>query len=143
MKGPQKALVVDHRNGGVDASDLPSLTLGQNLNLTTNDLAYIRSQGITVDADNNSYPENIPYQVPQHVNPFELEYRSNYLINFIQQFTQHLCSFQNVSGGGGENGKVGDIYFSFSAEYLEELLISETNRLLEHSMEPVKLVWRI
>ena len=39
------ALVVDHRVGGVDASYLPSLPSGQNLNLAANDKADLRRQG--------------------------------------------------------------------------------------------------
>ena len=44
---------------------LPCLDSGQNLNLTSDDMADLRFQGI--DVDNNYYhvPKNIPYEVPQ------------------------------------------------------------------------------
>ena len=40
------------------------------MNLDSDSMAYIRHQGIAVDDDNDSYPENIPYEVPHLVNAF-------------------------------------------------------------------------
>ena len=46
-------LVVEKRFVGVEFSDLPFLALGGNPNLTSNDMANIRHQGISVDDKNN------------------------------------------------------------------------------------------
>ena len=61
-------LAVKHRVGDVEFLDLPILASGENLNLTANDMADLRYQGIAVDDDNDPDTENIPYQVPHPVN---------------------------------------------------------------------------
>ena len=43
---------------------------GENLNPVSDYMACIRGQGIAVYDDNDPAPENISYQVPQQVNPF-------------------------------------------------------------------------
>ena len=63
-------MVVEHRVGGVEFSNLLCLALGRNLNLTSNDMADLRRQCIAVDDDNEPYPEKISYEVPQTVNDF-------------------------------------------------------------------------
>ena len=60
-----------HRVSGVEFSYLSCLVMGRNSNLTSNKMADLRCQGITVDNDNNPYPDNIPYQVPQAENAFD------------------------------------------------------------------------
>ena len=45
---------------GVEISDLPCLDSGHNLNLTSEEMADIRHQGIAVDDDNDTAPGNIP-----------------------------------------------------------------------------------
>ena len=61
--------MVGHRVGGVDTLDLPSLDSGRYSDLTSDNMADLRYQGITVYEKNNPEPENIPDQVPQQVNP--------------------------------------------------------------------------
>ena len=58
-------LLVEKRVGGVEFSDLRCLASGQNSNLTSNDMADLRCQGIAVDGDNNPASKNIPYEAPQ------------------------------------------------------------------------------
>ena len=50
-------LVVQHRVCGVEFSDLPCLNSGQNSNLTSNDVADLWRQGISVDDDNEPAPD--------------------------------------------------------------------------------------
>ena len=63
-------LVVKQRVGGVESSDLPCLASGQNLNLTSDDMADQRRQGNAVDDKNDPAPENIPYEVPHPENGY-------------------------------------------------------------------------
>ena len=53
MQVSQLSLVAYHRVSGIDALDLSSLDLVRNSNLTSNNMAYLRHQGITVDDDNS------------------------------------------------------------------------------------------
>ena len=53
-------LVVKQRVGGVEFSYLPCLASGQNSNLTSDDMADLWQQGISVDNNNYPVPENIP-----------------------------------------------------------------------------------
>ena len=46
-------LVVEQKVGAVEFSDLPCLASGRNLNLTSDDMAYIRRRSISVDDGNN------------------------------------------------------------------------------------------
>ena len=62
--------MVKHRVGGVDFSYLPSLDLGGNLDLISSDMFDIGHHGITADDESNTTTENIPYQVPHPVYPF-------------------------------------------------------------------------
>ena len=45
-------LVIEHRVGGVEILDSPSLVLGQNSTLTSDDTADLRRQVIAADDDN-------------------------------------------------------------------------------------------
>ena len=67
MQVSQLSLVAYHRVSGIDALDLSSLDLVRNSNLTSDNMAYLRHQGITVDDDNNPEPENIPDKFPQQL----------------------------------------------------------------------------
>ena len=67
MQVSQTSLVAYHRVSGIDALDLSSLDLVRNSNLISNNMAYLRHQGITVDDDNNPEPENIPDKFPQQL----------------------------------------------------------------------------
>ena len=64
----QTVLVVDHRVGGSNTSELPGLDSGHNSNLTTNVMADLMNQGITVDDENEIEPENIQDQLLQKLN---------------------------------------------------------------------------
>ena len=68
----------NHRVGGVDASDLPILDLGRNLNLTAGDMADFRHQGTTVDNGNDPYTGNIPDQVKNQVIHLNKRYSERY-----------------------------------------------------------------
>ena len=57
--------MVEKRVSGFEFSDLPCLDLGKKSNLTSDDMADIRNQGIAVDDENYPYPEKITYDVPQ------------------------------------------------------------------------------
>ena len=70
MTVSHNSLVLDHKISGIDTSDLTSLDLGRNYNLTSDDIADIRLQAIAVDYNNDPSPYNISDQVPQQVNPF-------------------------------------------------------------------------
>ena len=59
LTGSYKPFVVEHRVGGVDFLDLPSLDLGRNSNLTFDDMTDLRLQGIAVDDGNKPTHENI------------------------------------------------------------------------------------
>ena len=54
-------LLVEQRVFSAEISDLPCLTSGNNSNLTYDNMADIKHQGIAVDDDNNLDPENIPF----------------------------------------------------------------------------------
>ena len=49
-------LVAEQRVGGVEFSYLPCLASGQNLNLTSDDMADLRCQVIAVNDDNDPTP---------------------------------------------------------------------------------------
>ena len=57
-------LLVEQRVGGVEIWDLPCLASERNSNLTSDDMADIRSQGIDVNVDNCLSPRK-PDEVPQ------------------------------------------------------------------------------
>ena len=63
-------LGVEHGVGGVEFSDFPCLSSGQNSNLTSDDIADLRHQGIAVDDEKGPSAENITYEVPRKVNDF-------------------------------------------------------------------------
>ena len=52
-------LFVEKRVCGVEILDLPCLASGRNFNLTSDDTADIRCQGIAVDNDNKRSPKTI------------------------------------------------------------------------------------
>ena len=81
--------------GGVELSDLPCLASGQNSNLTSNDMAYIRRQGISFDDDNDSAIVKILDEVPQPEYFLQLEIIRNHFSEAIKTFTQHLHGLQN------------------------------------------------
>ena len=57
---------------GVEISDLPCLALGDNLSLTSKDMADLRLQDIAFDDDNdNPYQKNIP--IPGNIALTQLE----------------------------------------------------------------------
>ena len=58
-------MATEQRVGSVEFSDLPRLDLAQNSNLTYDDMADIRHQGIYVDDTNDPEPGNISDSVPQ------------------------------------------------------------------------------
>ena len=60
-------LLVEQRVCGVEISDLPCLASGHNSNLTSEDMADLWRQGISVDDNNDPYPGKIP--VPGNI-PF-------------------------------------------------------------------------
>ena len=60
--------MVEHWISSADCLNLPILALGQNSNLTSNGMVYLRRQGVAVDDDNDAYPNSIPYYLPQVVN---------------------------------------------------------------------------
>ena len=64
----QTSLLVEHRVGGIDFSDLPCLASGRNSNLTSNDMVDLWCQGIDVDGANKPDPKNITNYVPQQGN---------------------------------------------------------------------------
>ena len=53
-------LLVEQRVCGVEILDLPCLASGHNLNLTSEDMADLRRQGISVNNENDPFPKNIP-----------------------------------------------------------------------------------
>ena len=55
-------LVVEQRIGSVEFSGLPCLALGRNSNLTSNYMADIQRQGISLDDDNEPKVISSPYQ---------------------------------------------------------------------------------
>ena len=62
---PELTLLVERRVGGVEFLDLSCVASGMNLNLTSDDMAGIKRQGISADDKNYYSPENIPYQATQ------------------------------------------------------------------------------
>ena len=52
-------LLVEQRVFSAEISDLPCLASGNNSNLTYDNMADIKHQGIAVDNDKNTSPENI------------------------------------------------------------------------------------
>ena len=65
--------MVDHRVGGADALDLPSLASRQNLNLTAYDTVDVRLQGIKVNYYNDPLTNNISYIVAQQSNTLNIK----------------------------------------------------------------------
>ena len=59
---------------------------GQNSNLTSNDMDYIRRQGISFDDDNDSAIVKILDEVPQPENVLQLEIIRNHFSEAINQF---------------------------------------------------------
>ena len=62
-------LVIYHRVGGVYTSHLPSLASVNNSNIAADNMAYLSSQGITFNDENEPAPENIPDPFPHQLNP--------------------------------------------------------------------------
>ena len=52
--------LAEQRVCGVEILNLPCLASGCNLNLTADDMADLRRQGIAFDDNNGPVPENIP-----------------------------------------------------------------------------------
>ena len=65
----QTNLVVNHRVGGVEVSDLLDLVSGSNSKLTAKIMADLRYQGIAVNDKTNPVRESIPYKLTQQLNP--------------------------------------------------------------------------
>ena len=55
------SLLVEQRVCSVEILGLPCLNSGRNLNLTSDDMAYLHRQGISVDDDNDPPPKIFPY----------------------------------------------------------------------------------
>ena len=71
---------IDSRIGGVDATtNLPNLNFGRTSNLTADDMAYLRRQGIATDDNNDPAPENIPGPAPAPTND-QLTWKSDEII---------------------------------------------------------------
>ena len=61
--------MVKQRVGGVEFSYLPCLASGQNSNLTSDDMADLRRQGIAVDDENDPAPvTRVSVNAPRHRN---------------------------------------------------------------------------
>ena len=61
---PDLSLLVEQRVSSVEFLNLPCLASERNSNLTSNDMAGLRCQGISVYDDNGPAPENITDKVP-------------------------------------------------------------------------------
>ena len=57
---------------GVEISDLPCLASRHNLNLTSEDMADIQRQGISVEEYDDPSPKNIPLQQLEEDNSYRL-----------------------------------------------------------------------
>ena len=66
---------------GVEISDLLCLVSGHNLNLTSEDMADLRRQGIAVNDDNEPATENIP--VPENTPLTQLEEENSWIYEGI------------------------------------------------------------
>ena len=56
----ESPVLAEQRVCGVEISGLPCLDSGNNLNLTSEYMAGLRCQGISVEKDNNTDPQNNP-----------------------------------------------------------------------------------
>ena len=90
-------LVVEQRVGGAEFLDLPCLDSGINLNLTSDDMACLRRQGIAVDYDSDPYPENIPDEFPHPKDGYSC--KSKVIICLRRSKTLHntYAAFKNYS----------------------------------------------
>ena len=89
--------LVEQRVCGVEILDLPCLASGKNPNLTSDDMADLRRQGIAVNDNNNPDPKTIPApenSLSKTGRGLQLEKGRNHIPEAIKQFTQHLCCFQ-------------------------------------------------
>ena len=59
----ESPLLAERRVCGIEILGLPCLASGNNLNLTSEDMADIWSQGIAVNDNNDPYSKNIPVPV--------------------------------------------------------------------------------
>ena len=135
-------LVVEQRVGGVEFSDLPCLASGQNSDFTSNDMADVWSQDIAVDGSNDPATKNIPGEVPQLVNGYNWKSeiiicprRSNNLHNTYAAFKKY--SFEGVM----KMTRLEPFFILFPVDYLKEVLVPETNKLLKHPMDPGEFIW--
>ena len=123
-------LVVEQRIGSVEFSGLPCLALGRNSNLTSNYMADIQRQGISLDDDNEPDPDNIPYDVPH------LEYGYNWKLEeiiFPRQSNNLYNTYAYLKNYYREEvmqmAKLEIFLISFLVDNLKEALILETINL--------------
>ena len=93
----QTPSAVEHRVGGADFSDFPSLASGQNLNFTSDNMTDLRHQGIADDDDNDPDTENIPYQVPQLVNALNCKSEGIVFPGQLNNLHHTYATFKNYS----------------------------------------------
>jgi hypothetical protein len=131
---------VQARVGGVDSVDIP-IPVPRNSNLSADDLADLRRQGIAVDDDNDPAPENVPArQAPQQAAAVvaPLEWRSEGIIcprraNNLQN--SNAC-FKNYSREEVMKMTKLELFLVlFPTDYLTTVLIPETNKELTLPMD--------
>ena len=137
--------LVEQRVRVVEILDLPFLASGHNLNLTSEDMADLRLQGIAFDNNNNHAAENIPAPVKNTLPQLE-EYnicrlegiiclrRSINLHNTNADFKNYSCEEEI------KMTKLELFIILFPVEYLKEIFIPEMNNLLKHPMYPGEFI---
>ena len=133
-------LLVEQRVCGVENLDLPCLDSGYNLNLTLKDRAYLRPQGITVGDVNDPAPENIP--VPGNTPLTQLEEENSWKYEGIifprRPNNLHNSNADFKSYTREEVMKMTKLELFlvlFPVDYLKEILVPKTNKLLKHPMD--------
>ena len=119
------------------------------MNLTSEDMADLRHQGIAVNDDNDPAPKNIPdtKNIPLPQLEEENLWRSEGIIcpSQSKQLHNKYAAFKNYSRE--ELMKMTELelfLILFPVEYLKEILIPETNNLLKNPMDPVEFIrWMV
>ena len=129
-----------NRSDGAEAKDSPILIWGRTLNLRSEDMVELFFQGIAIDDDNYPAPENVPRQGENTTCTGNWTREGIICPRKAGNLQNSFASIRNYSHDAILRMSLLQLFLvMFPEDYLEEVLIPETNKGLSVPMDLVLL----
>ena len=131
-------LAVDGKNcaDGAEAKDAPILLSVRTSNLRSEDMVEIQRQGIDIDDDNNPSPYTVPRQGKTTTVTVNCRREGIISPRKAGNLQNYFASFRHYSHDDNLCMSLLQLFLiMFPGDYLEEVLISETNKVLSVPMD--------